>query len=488
MENKQENIHNDSHSNEHTEQAQIHHENIPKTENVKLVNEEQHNIKDDAKDKDKSNINHSDKENLKSELKIENNEKNIINESQINDNKIKAQIETSTKENDLKAKLVVENKEIENPSSEQKQASIIKEEKKLENSSHQKQSSNHENDIKVEVPNSFNHQDDNKYSNNENKKNYEKKEMDKDEEDKNKPTTNHKKNKPSNHEKDQKLDEIIIEDPYQNKSNIPEFDIPNMGGFSPTQEQYEEMQRQIQMYMDELESTLKSATTLKEAGNKHFSNQDYVQAETNYLKGKKLVEDFNTQYFMIIRSIPPTDKSKTLSEEFFKILSNLSNTYIKQEKNIESIELDKYILTYINPNWDKSYGRLIQAYLNLGKLNEANKIYENFKLIKDFDKYKDKHQFVINQLEERNFKNIENLKKSASMPNNQEGQFLNPDSQSISDIASQGDVKKRKKKKTNSFGMYAKYLLGGFFLMGGLFSFYFIYRNNFKKMLNSKNN
>ena len=419
MENKQENVHNDSHSNEHSEPSQIHPENIQNTENVKLLNEEQHNIKDDAIDKGKSDINHS----------------------------------------------------------------VEKDDKKI---THHKQSSNHENDIKVEVSNSSN-QNNKIASNNENNNNTEKNEKDNDKEDKNKPNANHTQNKPSYHENEKKHDEIIIEDPHQNKSNIPEFDYPNMG-FSPTQDQYEEMQRQIQMFMDELEITLKSATTLKEAGNKHFSNQDYVQAETSYLKGKKVVDDFNTQYYMIIKSIPPTDKSKTLTEEFFKILSNLSNTYIKQGKNIECIELDKYILTYINPNWDKSYGRLIQACLNLGRLDEANKIYESFKQIKDFDKYKDKHQFVINQLEERNFKNIENLKKSASMPNNQEGQFFNPDSNSISETASQVDIKKRKKKKPSSFGMYAKYFLGGFFLIGGLFSFYFIYRNNFKKMLNSKNN
>ena len=67
---------------------------------------------------------------------------------------------------------------------------------------------------------------------------------------------------------------------------------------------------------------------------------------------------------------------KEIQLEFLRCNSNRAQMLMKLEKYEEAIEIDKTIVTQLDPFFDKAYARIIEAYITLGKVNEAH-VYGN---------------------------------------------------------------------------------------------------------------
>jgi hypothetical protein len=79
-------------------------------------------------------------------------------------------------------------------------------------------------------------------------------------------------------------------------------------------------------------------------------------------------------------SVPPSKSDTELFNEIFNmkklILSNVSLCHFKKRRFKESISVDELIIRNIDPNFNKSYFRLIQSYCELNDLDGAKRTYE----------------------------------------------------------------------------------------------------------------
>ena len=233
-------------------------------------------------------------------------------------------------------------------------------------------------------------------------------------------------------------------------------------------------------YQIELSICYEKANILKEQGNRYFKEGNYKKAKQFYKDGKVLIEQFQSKNYTISRSFPITDLGNNFNDEYLNICSNLSNSMMKLNEYNEAIENDLYIISAINPNKDKCYVRLIQCYLNLNKIEEAAKCGKALKLLPTYNSIKNKKEVIsINEkLKSQQFDYLENKIKTQSINN-----FAEDSLDNISEITSKLAHTKRKRRHKSIFNYYATYFLGGFFVIGGILSFYFIFRNNSMKMI-----
>lgn len=242
-------------------------------------------------------------------------------------------------------------------------------------------------------------------------------------------------------------------------------------------ERKQQEQEEIKIINSLTDAALKAAE-LKQEGNKFFKTKDYKAAETYYKEGLDVAEGYINTY--------KYDKNhelfKRLLEDRVALYSNLSNLYLKQENFTEVFNIDMYIITQLDPNWDKAYNRIILATLNKGDIDIANNYANLFKSRFSADTL-DKFKSTFDSLEEANIKRDAEIKKNMNNTTNKDTtSYAKSDnmSENISETKSKGRGP-LKAKKRSSFSLTVRYFLGGFLFLGGLFTFYFLFKNKYRR-------
>lgn len=177
------------------------------------------------------------------------------------------------------------------------------------------------------------------------------------------------------------------------------------------------------------------------------------------------------------------EKSEVLRKIFEQkklIMSNLSLAYTKKQIFKESIELDLYILG-IDRKFEKSYGRLINAYCQLDQLDQANHYANTMKSIFGSSVI-DKYAGIFENLETKNRKADENLRLISKRSN------LNSkkESEIISEIGDEKDdenqLAQTKKEKEGFGSKFFKFLFGTSMIVGSSVWLYYLFKNKSKYM------
>lgn len=121
------------------------------------------------------------------------------------------------------------------------------------------------------------------------------------------------------------------------------------------------------------------------------------------------------------------------------ILSNKSHVFTKLRQIQEAITTDLYIISKIDPKFDKSYARLIQNYMQLDDLGKARYYADEMKVLFNEKIYKEKYGDIILQLEIQEDKSHANLKKFTLTSKKKEQEHINNENTKI---------KKRKSDRT----------------------------------------
>jgi hypothetical protein len=149
----------------------------------------------------------------------------------------------------------------------------------------------------------------------------------------------------------------------------------------------------------------------KTMGNEKFKNQQNSEAESYYKNAIESSEDF-------FKNIPKTEKENLKENSFYqKFLnelknsySNLAAVYLRMGKNKEIIEVDKFILSEIDSNFDKSYARMITAYQKLDEKDNAIDLY--ILMLKRFNKETmQKYEEQLKDIEIASKKKLEHYKQ-----------------------------------------------------------------------------
>ena len=132
---------------------------------------------------------------------------------------------------------------------------------------------------------------------------------------------------------------------------------------------------------------------IKEAGNALFKSKSYEEAILKYKEGNEKIEKEFSQINLEKSFNPQSEELLTLSKQ---MMSNLALCYGKTEQYEKGIEIDLKIIS-LDPNYDKSYARLFNNYMKLGKKEQAD--YFGSNLLKFDDETKKKYENDITEIE-----------------------------------------------------------------------------------------
>lgn len=269
---------------------------------------------------------------------------------------------------------------------------------------------------------------------------------------------------------------LIVED---NNTNTNQDDV-NLSIKDETEELNKKKQEEEDRIKLEnsLDDCLKKVSQHKKDGNNAFKNQSYQECEIYYNEGITEAQGFLTYYKGDIEN----PIYKKIKEELVCCYSNLSNSYVKQNNYTKVFSIDMFIINSLDPNWDKSYNRLINAGLNSNELDLANTYAATFKS-RFSENTLAKYQTTFDALEEQNKIRKEELKKRDAERRAAAANTTTNTTGTMSDIASERKSRVSRTKKKSSFNLAMRYFFGGFMLLGGFFSMYFLYKSryNFQK-------
>jgi len=206
------------------------------------------------------------------------------------------------------------------------------------------------------------------------------------------------------------------------------------------------------------DTELKYITNAKESTNKLISNNP-SQAIEEYQLILREVEK-------IMKNVPEKDWQRPeilkIVEQEKLVMSNLALAYTRCGFVKDAIALDERII-YLDPNFDKSYARLVACYLQLNNFQQAENYAAKLKLFKKetLDKYKD----IMEKFEAAKKIDDENLKKLSRKSRQNEEKSQKKEEEKKAD-----EKKEEKKnaiaKKGKSFWEY--FIPAGVFVFGGL--------------------
>lgn len=271
-------------------------------------------------------------------------------------------------------------------------------------------------------------------------------------------------------------EELIVED---NNTHTNQDDV-NLSIKDETEELNKKKQEEEDRIKLEnsLNDCLKKVSQHKKDGNNAFKNQSYQECEIYYNEGITEAQGFLTYYKGDVEN--PTYKK--IKEELVCCYSNLSNSYVKQNNYTKVFSIDMFIINSLDSNWDKSYNRLINAGLNSNELDLANTYAATFKS-RFSENTIAKYQTTFDALEEQNKIRKEELKKRDAERRAAAANTTTNTTGTMSDIASERKSRVSRTKKKSSLNLAMRYFFGGFMLLGGFFSMYFLYKSryNFQK-------
>ena len=132
----------------------------------------------------------------------------------------------------------------------------------------------------------------------------------------------------------------------------------------------------------------------KDEGNEEFKKGSIEGALSKY---KEAYEKLEKEWPNIDKERDYNPQSSELLTLLIKLSQNLSLCYFKLENYEESIKLDQQIIAR-DKNYDKSYARLFQSYLKLGKKQQA--VYFGIFLLGFDEETKKKYEKLIPEIEE----------------------------------------------------------------------------------------
>ena len=146
---------------------------------------------------------------------------------------------------------------------------------------------------------------------------------------------------------------------------------------------------------EKLINALNTAKTAKDQGNNFYKAKDYKKAEEYYRYGKQIAEEyFNSN------NITQSENFNKLAEETVMLNSNLCQVLLTKGSLTEVFCIDNYILTNLNPLWDKSYYRLIIYFMTKKQYKKANDFVELMK--KKFSKeILDKYTLIFEEVKSK---------------------------------------------------------------------------------------
>ena len=142
-------------------------------------------------------------------------------------------------------------------------------------------------------------------------------------------------------------------------------------------------QNKNKLVFETLQKALEAIEKYKGEGNKHFKENSFDEATRKYEDGINSVEEVLQLYegynsTLDIKNIE--EIIETIKTQRVLIISNLSNSFLKQGKYQESFNLDMNIISQYNPNWDKSYSRMIICCMKRNDIMLANQYAAIFKM------------------------------------------------------------------------------------------------------------
>lgn len=264
-----------------------------------------------------------------------------------------------------------------------------------------------------------------------------------------------------------------IHEPTENKEVVKE-DIDIIEHDDQTEDEKNaqierEKEKEKQQQLETLRNVLQRAQGLKQDGNKYFKTNDNQNSEKYYREGVDLVESFIQNYKGDTQN---PDFDSLLKERVF-LYSNLANTLQRMENYMEIFNIDMYIITQLDPNWDKSYNRIINTCIKKQDIGVAEKYAALFRarFSKDtLSKYTQTFDLLEEEIKKRPQATAANTTSFTNITDNT--------SENLSEIRSQTSST-IKRKKRSSFNIFARYFLGSCMMVGGIFAFYLLFKGRY---------
>lgn len=222
---------------------------------------------------------------------------------------------------------------------------------------------------------------------------------------------------------------------------------------------------------EELTKGYEKAVNLKKEGNEKFKTGDYTQAEKYYNDGLSVIEEVlssNDEF-----QNPLFGK---LKEERVNILSNLSNCLMKHNKFQEAFNIDMTIISQFDPNWDKSYNRIILCALKNGDTQLAIQYAGLFRM-RFSESTLSKYQSTLNEVDEEQKKLIERSKPKSEPKEETTIKSSINESDVQSQTSKPATIKTVKRPAGRSKVMW---FFSGALLLGSAFGLFLLFKNRSK--------
>lgn len=180
------------------------------------------------------------------------------------------------------------------------------------------------------------------------------------------------------------------------------------------------------LVFDSLETAFEKINNLKTDGNKYFKENNLTEACKIYEDCLNNIQENLEQYEGYHSNLDTSNINELLvkiKEQRVLVMSNLSNTLLKQQKYLESFNLDLNIITQYNPNWDKSYNRIIISCIKRNDLIQANNYATVFKSRFQATTI-DKYAQTFKELEQANLKQYETASANKTHVNSETSSTL----------------------------------------------------------------
>ncbi len=235
---------------------------------------------------------------------------------------------------------------------------------------------------------------------------------------------------------------------------------------------------QIKLIESELSSGLETARLHKKDGNDLFKKENFDEAIKSYTTGAQFIDNLFISLDKSVESEQIISLLKSINEERVNILSNMANCLLRLEKYQEVFNIDMSILRQYNPNWDKSYNRIIICCMKNGDIMLANQYASLFS--SHFpESVISKYKSTFAELEEEGRKHMQ--KKAQNK--NVEETTINSEKKEVDakTVSSEKKTTVVKKVKTREFNL--KWFFGGVLFIGSAMGLFYLFYSK-KRFLN----
>lgn len=222
--------------------------------------------------------------------------------------------------------------------------------------------------------------------------------------------------------------------------------------------------------IEELKVELERFINIKKEANAIFKSKLFSEASEKYDSGFVQIEEVLSKYEnKHFNNAEINDLITKIKAERVFLLSNKAMCLHNQGNFKDCFNVDMEIINKYDPNWDKSYGRIITSCLRQNNLMLANQYAAIFQM-KFNPTTLEKYEPIFRELEEENQKIKQTQKKDADV--------FSENTTLKSSIIKDAQTVKKKKTQGGKF----KWIFGGFLLFSSAIGLIFLFSNR-KKFL-----